>query len=301
MQDYLPEITFASIFSVFLLFYWFQNAGQKRDIIEKRLKIGKYQASEKTLENGLFNLFRKIWKYVSPGKEDEIRKIRQELVFAGYRDSRAIYYYAGIRAGASLICACISAFWFILSDHVRAMHMAFFACFIVIGGNFPRQIVRYRIKRRQQAIFRELPDMLDMLIICIEAGLGFEMALFRVSRELGNMAPVLSKEFALYFFETRGGISRRQALTHMKERNPSEPLRGVIDVILQSVQFGTDLVYALGVHSESMRNKRQYIAEEKAAKIAPKLVLPLIGFILPALMIIVLGPAIVNLSRNFLR
>ena len=167
----------------------------------------------------------------------------------------------------------------------------------MIQDYLPPVILRSKVKSRNKKIFRELPDTLDLLIICIEAGLGFEMALFRVSKELKDVAPVLSKEFVQYFFETRGGVARNEALDNLKARNGGFGLKAVIDVVIQSIRFGTDITHALRVHSDSMRTERRQIAEEKGAKVAVKLTFPMILFILPVLLIIILGLAITKFAR----
>ena len=124
------------------------------------------------------------------------------------------------------------------------------------------------------------------------------MALLRVSEELGEIAPVLSKEFAHYFYETQTGIPREQALTNLKERNGEQGLKSVTDVFIQSVKFGTDIAKPLRVHSDALRTERRQLAEEKGAKISAKLTLPLMLLVLPALLIVVVGPAVINIIEH---
>ncbi len=296
---YLPECVFIVVF-LGLLYAWFAwESEQERRRLKRRLGISR-PGGGGSFKIMARHLSRRVWKYFAPGSEAEIEKIRRQLMWAGFRDPSALYVYGGLRAGAVLLCAAGVGAWLFLTPAPHPLHMggAAIAAFFVVRS--PGIWLRRQVEIRHQRIFRELPDTLDMLMVCLEAGLGFEAALLRVSRELEGLAPILSREFALYFFETRGGLSRRQGLEHLKDRNGSDPLRGVVDVMLQSLRFGTDIISALDVHAGGMRTKRQQLAEEKAAKIAPKLVLPLIGLILPALMIIVLGPAVVNLSRHFL-
>jgi tight adherence protein C len=125
------------------------------------------------------------------------------------------------------------------------------------------------------------------------------MALFRVSREMGNVAPLLAREFGQYFLETQSGLPRKKVLKNLAERNGVNSLNSIVNVLIQSAKLGTDIAEALRVYSESLRRNRQKRAEEKGAKISTNLTFPLIMLIMPALLIVVLGPALINFLNNF--
>ena len=163
-----------------------------------------------------------------------------------------------------------------------------------VGYMLPDTVLSRKIRARKTRIFRELPDTLDLLEICLRAGLGLDYALYRVCRELEEIAPVLSEEFGRYFLEIRAGLERTEALENLSARNGSEALDQVVTVFLQSLKIGSDMAVSLNAHTQAMRREREQTAEEKGAKLSTKLTLPLVVFILPALMLIILGPVILN-------
>ena len=132
----------------------------------------------------------------------------------------------------------------------------------------------------------------------MNAGLSFDRSLLRVSQELAYLAPTLSKEFERYFFEVESGLPQQEALMNLANRNQVNSLTKVTQVLIQSARFGTDITSALRIHADSMRMERRQIAEEKAAKVSTKLVFPTVLFIMPALMLIVLGPASIRLIER---
>ena len=299
MQTTLPIITFIVVSSLGICTFLFYEAKKKRKWIVKRLQPSR----RKDRKPDSATLFRRallaLGSRIAPSNEKELSQIRKQLSYAGYRHVSAPHLYFGVRTFLSLSLAILSILFlaFFSSIDLGNLFLTFFLA--AIGYYLPQIILKSKIKARSNKIFKELPDVLDLLVICTEAGLGFEMALFRVSKELKDVAPVLSKEFAQYFFETRGGVARNEALANLKHRNNSKGLESVIDVVIQSMRFGTDVATALRVHSEAMRTERQQIAEEKGAKIAVKLTLPLVLLVLPALLIVILGPAILRIIGHF--
>ena len=139
--------------------------------------------------------------------------------------------------------------------------------------------------------------MLDLLRICLEAGLSLDSALNRVSRELKGVAPVLSRELGQYSLEIRTGLPRRRVLLNMAQRNQVESLTGVINVLIQSSRFGTDVLEALRVYSQSLREERMQMAEERGNKIPTRMAFPLILLLLP-LLVVIMGPALIRLFEN---
>jgi len=174
---------------------------------------------------------------------------------------------------------------------------------LAAGYYLPAAVLRRQASARSRKIRQELPDVLDLLKICIEAGLSLDSALFRVGRDLKDIAPVLSRELAQYFLEIQSGLPRKEVLSSLAERNQVNALSGVVNVLIQSSRLGTDIAEALEVYSASLRTERMQAAQEQGAKVSTKLTFPMIFLILPALLIVILGPAMINmldrLSRLF--
>lgn len=295
----LPIITFSFLSILGISAYLFYENRKSKRWIKRRLRPSR----EKRPKSGSANLVLKTLMAVgvrsAPSDEKKLAQITQDLSYAGYRGASAAYQYIGLRTLLALSLAVIFLLLMAIFDGFDLRNLLLMVLAMAVGYYAPRIVLKTKIKTRNKKIFRELPDTLDLLIICVEAGLGFEMALYRVSKELKEVAPVLSKEFAQYFFETRGGVARNEALVNLKKRNDSAGLHAMVDVVIQSLRFGTDISAALRVHSESMKTERQQIAEEKGAKVAVKLTLPMVILILPALLIIILGPALLRLIRHF--
>ncbi len=229
-----------------------------------------------------------------PKDTEAVSEVSGRLSYAGFRQEAGVIVFYGIKLGLGLVLAIV----FVMA-WLGLWHFSSSACIMIflpfgLGYIFPDIVLKHMADSRIRKIFLELPDTLDLLEICLRAGMGFDYALFRVCSELGEIAPVLSDEFGRYFFEIRTGLGRQAALMNLGERNGSEPLKQVINVILQSFKIGSDMAQALKIYTDTMRRERQQTAEEQGAKLATKLTLPLVVFILPALMLVILGPVIMN-------
>jgi tight adherence protein C len=145
-----------------------------------------------------------------------------------------------------------------------------------------------------------LPDALDLLVICVEAGLGLDQALLRVAQELKHVHPELSDELQLVNFEMRLGKTRIEALRALSERTGVDDIKALVAMLVQTERFGTSVAQSLRVHSDTLRTKRRQRAEERAAKAPVKMVPVLVFFIFPALLVVILGPAVITLSRQLI-
>jgi tight adherence protein C len=168
-----------------------------------------------------------------------------------------------------------------------------------LGAYAPDIFVRNAMQKRQKAIQKGLPDALDLLIICAEAGLSLDAAMTRVSREMERSCPELTEEFGLLAIELGFVPDRRQALMNLIKRCPLPSMRGVVNTLLQTEKYGTPLAKALRVLSTEFRNDRMMRAEEKAARLPAILTVPMIVFILPVLMIVLVGPAALRVMDAF--
>jgi tight adherence protein C len=155
------------------------------------------------------------------------------------------------------------------------------------------------MRRRQTELTRALPDALDLMVVCVEAGLGLNQALVRVGEEIDRVSRILSEEFVLVSLEIRAGAPREEALRHLGERTGLSEFRAFVSMLIQTDRFGTSIAQALRIHADESRTKRRQRAEEEAAKLAVKLLIPIVLFIFPSIFIVILGPALFRLGDLF--
>jgi tight adherence protein C len=157
--------------------------------------------------------------------------------------------------------------------------------------------VRHRVKKRQKDLQLALPDALDLLVICVEAGLGLNQALMRVAEEIRHVSRLTAEELALVNLEIRAGTPRELALRHLSDRTGVEDLRSLVTMLIQTDRFGTSIAQSLRVHSDTLRMKRRQRAEEAAAKTTIKMIFPLVFCIFPAMFVVLLGPGLIMIVR----
>ena len=222
----------------------------------------------------------------------DVSRTRAWLIQAGYRDAIDVNYYFGARvlmaAAGFAAVALFSGF-----DNVFLL-----AGVPGLGFFLPRFILKRMIKDRQQRIRIGLPDALDLTVICVEAGLALDQALMRVGQDLHHAHPDLSDEFHLVNLEMRAGKPRAEALRNLVERTGVDDIRSLVGTLIQTDRFGTSVAQALRVHSDSLRTERRQRAEEQAAKTTIKMVPPLVIFVLPSIMFVTIGPAVIDLIRQ---
>jgi tight adherence protein C len=167
------------------------------------------------------------------------------------------------------------------------------------GFYLPNLWLRLRISRRREAILKGFPDALDLMVVCVEAGMGLDSTITRVAKEIELNNSILSDELKLYNLEMRAGKLRKDALKNLAMRTDVDEVNNLVTLLLQTEKFGTSVGQALTVYSDTMRTQRFQRAEEMAAKIPTKLLFPLVLFIFPALFVVILGPAVINIVRAF--
>jgi tight adherence protein C len=171
---------------------------------------------------------------------------------------------------------------------------------LALGYLVPDILLTWRVRARQHHLRRALPDALDLLVICVEAGLGLDQALMKVSQDMRITHHELSEELQLVNLEMRIGKSRIEALRELARRTGLDDIKSLVAMLIQTERFGTSIAQSLRVFSDDMRTKRRQRAEEMSAKTSVKMVPPLVFFIFPALMVIILGPAVLTVMRQFL-
>ena len=172
---------------------------------------------------------------------------------------------------------------------------------LCLGFFVPGVVLSFITKSRQQAIFLGLPDALDLMVVCVEAGLGLDQALRKVAEEMKASHRIVSDEFAIANFQLQMGKERKDVLTELGRRNGVDDLRALSSTIIQAEKFGSSVGRALRVQSDSMRTKRRQIAEEKAAKTAVQLLFPLVIFIFPGIFVVLVGPAAITIMQEMLK
>lgn len=222
-------------------------------------------------------------------------KERRRLIHAGYTGTGALPLFLGIRFGAM---ALLFIYGILLGAALELSSPWPFMVGVAgaaAGWIVPGFIVSVRITRRQKEIQKALPDAVDLLVICVEAGLGLNQALVRVASEIRHVSTLMTEHISQANMAIRAGTPRDQALITMAERTGVADVRSLATMIIQTERFGTSIANALRVHSETMRTKRRQRAEEEAAKTTIKMVFPLAFCIFPALFVVVLGPALIEI------
>jgi len=227
---------------------------------------------------------------VSPA---DVSKTRAWLIQAGYRSPQHVTIYRGLRVLFAAL-GFLSVFLFTgFNSPLLLVGMAAFGFFL------PRFMLKKKLEERQRRIRLGLPDGLDLTVICVEAGLSLDQAMMRVGQDLSTAHPELSAEFHLFDLETRAGKPRVEALRNLADRTGVDDIRSLVSTLIQTDRFGTSVAQALRVHSDSLRTERRQRAEEQAAKTTVKMIIPLVLFVMPSLIFVTVGPAVIQLLHIF--
>jgi len=237
----------------------------------------------------------KRFENLMPKSEKEVSVIRLRLMRAGYRNENAIKIFYGSKVLTPLLLVAIAAVTGLASL------APFFVYLVALGGGFlaPDFWLGKRITARQKKLTRGLPDVLDLLVICMEAGLSLDQATARSAEELSQSQPEICDELNVVVLEQRAGRARSESWKNMAERTGVECLRNLVSMLVQTEQFGTSIAKMLRVHADTLRVQRVQTIEEMASKTSVKLVFPLVLFIFPALFLVTLGPAAIVMYESF--
>jgi tight adherence protein C len=268
-----------------------EEIASQRTIAQKRRRQTKREQLEVWVQN--------LGEQVSPD-EAGVGKTRRKLITAGFRDPKAVPLFYGFR-----VLVPIFAVFFYVLLLAPALEISGFryVFWMVVSGGFGYLMVNgflsRRVRLRQKELQKALPDTLDMLVVCVEAGLGLNQAMARVSDEVEHLSPVMSEELQIMNLEIRAGTPREDALRNLGIRTDVKDIKGLVSMLIQTDRFGTSIAQALRVHSDDLRMKRRQRAEEAAAKTTIKLVVPLAIFVFPAMFVVILGPAILAILDTF--
>jgi len=254
---------------------------------QQRVQSPQKPAFKERLEQALDPLSKAI-----PLSPADVSRTRAWLIQAGYREPRHLTMYVGSRALAAL-------FGLVLVISATGVTSPFLLIGVTgLGFFLPRFFLKRLIRDRQQRIRLGLPDALDLTVICVEAGLALDAAMMRVGEDLHHAHPELSDEFHIVNLEMRAGKPRADALRNLALRTGVDDIRALVATLVQTDRFGTSVAQALRVHSDSLRTERRQRAEEQAAKTTIKMVIPLVVFVLPSIVFVTLGPAVIQLIRT---
>jgi len=232
---------------------------------------------------------------VVPKSQAEVSVVQQRLIRAGYREDSAVDFFYGMKVLVPLALCAVVFFTGIGNESPFIMYGAALG----IGYLGPDFWLGRKISTRQAKIKLSLPDVLDLLVICVEAGLGLDQATVRTAQELSKVHPVISDELSIVVLEQRAGRPRSDAWRHLAERTAVDTVRNLVSILVQAEQFGASVAKTLRTHSETLRTQRVQTVEELAAKTTVKLIFPLVFFIFPCLFLVTLGPAAIMMSESF--
>ena len=292
-------LTFAAIFLLIgsgglLLFYREAMLKRLAEAIDPRPKKKSLRAALQQTGFSLGNLVERF-EHIMPKSQAEVSVVMQRLTRAGYRNESAVKIFYGCKVIVPLALCAVAL--------VTRLHLfsPFFVYVVCLGLGFllPDFWLGKKITKRQNRLRRGLPDVLDLLVICIEAGLSLDQATARTTQELRKAQPDLCDELGVVVLEQRAGRARADAWRTLAERTDEESLRNLVSMLIQAEQFGTSVAKTLRVHAETLRSQRVQMIEEIAAKTSVKLVFPLVLFIFPALFLVTLGPAVILMAESF--
>jgi tight adherence protein C len=234
-----------------------------------------------------------------PDEGWEQSALRTRFMNAGWRKrSMPTLYFASKTILALTLPAITAVVLTQLASTIGGQRLMFFLLVSAAAGYYiPNLVLEHVARRRQREIFETVPDALDLLTVCVEAGLSLERALVKVAGEIHVKSIVLAQELQLVLMEMRAGFTKERALRNFALRSGVEDVDTLVAMMIQSERFGTSMGTSLRVHSDNLRTKRRLLAEEAAAKIALKMLFPLIFFIFPTLLVVLVGPAAIQLGR----
>lgn len=307
-----PLIAALLIFVSMLLFmagaYFYSRARRNRLKLIEKIKASTLQEGSASggidavpalPEGALAKVLAQLGKPFQPKKSKEFRRKNLDFIRAGIRSGSALPIFWGAKCILALTFAALflSVNPFLLSKLSGAKSLIVSLCVALVGYYLPDLWLRIRITERMRRIQDGLPDALDLMVVCVEAGMSLDAAAHRVAEEIRLHHKELSEELTLTNLEIRAGKLRRDALRNLGQRTNLEDINSLASLLIQTDQLGTSIAQALRVYSDSFRTQRMQKAEEIAAKLPVKLIVPLGLCILPCILIVVVGPAVIQLIR----
>jgi tight adherence protein C len=318
--EYFPILASVAVFLCLILLtigivLYVRHRSKKQELIQKIRKdsqrevmVEEETVPKKTrgwLKRRVLGFFGEIGEHV-PGSEYIIdyKKLRPMFLKAGIRHENAPVIFFGTK----LFFAFFLPVSILILEAVypgrlfpTANMVILLAVTAIAGFYLPNLWMLFKIAKRKESIVNGFPDALDLMVVCVEAGMGLDSAITRVADEIKLGNKILSEELTIYNLEMRGGKLRRDALKNLSMRTGVQEVNNLVTLLIQTDKFGTSIGQALKVYSDTMRVQRFQRAEERAAKIPVKLIFPLILFIFPSLFVVILGPAVINIYKVFIK
>ncbi|HWE86682.1 MAG TPA: type II secretion system F family protein [Terracidiphilus sp.] len=292
-------IAFLSVFGVIaslglMLFYREAMIQRITAVINERQQKKGLAGKLESAQNQLGIVLGKIERVV-PKSQSEVSVVQQRLIRAGFRRESAMKLFYATKVLVPLAFCVIIA----VTGLAKQSAFVFYAAGLGLGYLAPDFWLGRKIKKRGEEIRRTLPDVLDLLVVCLEAGLGMDQATARTAQELAETHPIIADELDVMVLEQRAGRPRADAWRNLAQRSDVDVVRNLVSTIVQAEQFGTSIAKTLRTHSDTMRTQRIQQVEEQAAKSTVKLIFPLVLFIFPCLFLVVLGPAAIIITEQF--
>ena len=266
-------------------------------------RLGKYAQVDADAGGGaLHRMAAPVARLATPAADEEITRFRAKFMNAGIRSRSAPMYFFALKVvlalGLPLIMWLGVQFGTLRMQGQTVMFLVVSAA--GLGYYLPNMVLGSMAARRQRDLFEAFPDAIDLMVVCIEAGLSLDMALQRAAQEIGLRSPALADELQLVGIELRIGSTRERALRNLAARTGVDEISMFVSMILQADRFGTSVADSMRVHADDSRTRRQYRAEEAASKVPTKLLFPLLLTIFPAIMLVLVGPAVIGLARSIM-
>jgi len=299
-----------AIFGLFAVVAWWMLsliAGKRTRAVERldelrdptsRRRDEKGKKGEGTMSRMLASATPAFAKPLQPKTELEMGRLKLRLSIAGFRGENAVSVLLGLKFAGLIAGLFLCGAPMLLMNGATQDNLMYI---VLIGGllfYLPDIVVWFIARNRKDQIFMTLPDALDLLVVCVEAGLGLDQAMRKVSEEMKKVARVICEEFSMCNFQLQMGRNRADVLHELGLRTGVDDLRSLAAILIQADKFGSSIAQALRVQSDSMRTRRRQLAEEKAAKTAVKLIFPLVIFIFPGIFVVLVGPAAITMVRE---
>jgi len=264
-------------------------------VLDQPVPAGEWQ--EKVLK-----VAKPMAKLATPTDEEDVSRLRARFLHAGIRQPSAPVLFFAAKAMLAVALPMLFMFFSRAADLKLETPetVGLLLLLAAIGYYLPNVVLGWLTRRRQRELFEAFPDALDLIIVCVEAGLGLDMAINKTAEEMKIRSPELAEELELMALELRVGSTRERALRNLAMRTGLDEVSTFATMLIQADRFGTSLAESLRVHADMLRTRRQLRAEEAAAKIPLKLLFPLIFFIFPSLLLVLLGPAMIQIYRILL-
>lgn len=304
MQIIYLVLVFVAVFVVTMLIFFQLGPRLVQQRLDKLASSGEpvMEPDEPTWIQHVVKLSGPIAKLSLPAEGWEQSKLRTRFMNAGYRISSApVLYFAAKTILAIALPGLLLLYAGTVGTELQPnTFLMLLMLFAALGYFLPNAVLARKITQRKREVFESFPDAIDLMTVCVEAGLGLDAALSRVGEEMHLTSPALAEELHLVNLELRAGSTRERALRNLALRTGVEEVDMLVAMLVQADRFGTSVADSLRVHSDSLRTKRRQRAEEAAAKIPVKLLFPLIFCIFPSMLLVLLGPAFISIYRILL-